>query len=79
MKSRALKFAVVFQEAPEGGYVAHVPALPGCMTQGDTLEEAETMVSDAIRAYCTSLRKHGERIPTDMKEVVESVLVNLPG
>lgn len=78
MKSRELRFTVVFEKAGEGGYIARVPALPGCMTQGETLEEAEEMARDAIRAYCASLRKHGERVPKEISEVVESLTVTVP-
>ena len=51
MKSRAPKnfsYSVYYEQAPEGGYVAFVPALPGCHTQGETLEEAERNVKEAI-------------------------------
>ena len=41
-------YTVFFEEAPEGGYVAIVPALPGCHTQGETLEEAERNAAEAI-------------------------------
>src|SRR3989338_4150342 len=34
-------FTVVFESAPEGGYIVHVPSLPGCATQGETLSEAK--------------------------------------
>ncbi len=40
-----------------------MPALPGLVTEGDTLEEARAMVKDAIRGYLESLIKHGEEIP----------------
>lgn len=76
--AKALKLTVVFEEAEEGGYIARVPALPGCVTQGESLEEAESMVRDAIRAYCVSLKKHREPIPSAVREVVESVSVALP-
>lgn len=78
MKSRILRFTVVFEEAEDGGYVARVPSLPGCMTQGETLEEAEKMARDAIRAYCASLRKHREPVPAEIKELVQSVAVTIP-
>jgi len=78
MKSRLLRFTVVFEKAQEGGYIVRVPALPGCMTQGETLEQAERMARDAIRAYLASLKKHGEPIPAEVKEVVHSVAVSIP-
>ena len=78
MKKRTLKFTVVYERAEEGGFIARVPALPGCLTQGETLEEAEAMARDAIKLYCSSLRKHGEPTPRDVEEIVESVLVTVP-
>jgi predicted RNase H-like HicB family nuclease len=78
MKRKELNFTVVFEEAEEGGYIARVPSLPGCMTQGETLKEAESMVREAIVAYCASLKKRGEPVPAPIKEVVESVAVTVP-
>lgn len=63
---RTLSYTVVFEPQPEGGYTVHVPALPGCITEGDTLEEARRMAKDAIRAYCESLVADGEPVPDDV-------------
>jgi predicted RNase H-like HicB family nuclease len=52
-------FTVLFEPAAEGGYVVTCPALPGLVTEGDTLEEARNMARDAIRGYLESLRKDG--------------------
>ncbi|MBI3297011.1 MAG: type II toxin-antitoxin system HicB family antitoxin [Elusimicrobia bacterium] len=76
--TRTERFTVVFEKADEGGYIARVPALPGCMTQGETLEEAEAMVKDAIHSYCASLKKNREALPRDIEEVVESISVRVP-
>jgi antitoxin HicB len=54
------RFAVILEPADEGGFIARVPALPGCVTEGDTREEALAMARDAIRGYWASLKKHGE-------------------
>jgi len=59
------QYTAVFEPAEEGGYVVTVPALPGLVTEGDTLEEARAMVKDAIRGYLESLLKHGEEIPLE--------------
>ena len=56
------EYTAVFEPAPEGGYVVTVPALPGLVTEGDTMEQAREMVKDAIRRYIESLAKHGEKI-----------------
>ena len=68
MKSRTSKtfsYSVFYEQAPEGGYVALVPALSGCHTQGETLEEAERNVKEAIALYLESLAAHGEAIPQE--------------
>jgi antitoxin HicB len=58
-------YNIVLRPEPEGGYTALVPALPGCVTYGRTLDEARTMAKDAISGYIASLRKHGDPVPTD--------------
>ena len=58
-------FTVLFEPAQEGGYVVTCPALPGLVTEGNTLEEARAMAKDAIVGYLESLRKDGLPIPTD--------------
>ena len=60
-------YTVLFEPAEEGGYVATCPALPGLVTEGDTLEEARAMATDAIRGYLESLRKDGQPVPPDKK------------
>ncbi len=62
---KVLSYSVFYEEAPEGGYVAFVPALPGCHTQGETLDEAELNVREAIAVYLESLAAHGEPIPEE--------------
>ena len=61
------RYTVLFEPAEEGGYVVTCPALPGLVTEGDTLEEARQMVRDAIRAYLESLQKDGLPAPADIK------------
>ena len=71
--SSEYSFTVFFEPAAEGGYVVTCPALPGLVTEGDTLAEARRMARDAIRAYVESLRKDGEAIPSDPKFVSDPV------
>jgi len=56
-------YTVLFEPAEEGGFVVTCPALPGLVTEGDTLEEARAMAQDAIRGYIESLRKDHLPIP----------------
>ncbi|MDI6805230.1 MAG: type II toxin-antitoxin system HicB family antitoxin [Candidatus Bathyarchaeia archaeon] len=49
------EFDVVILEDESGGYVAFVPALPGCHTQGDTLQELMNNVKEAVELYLETL------------------------
>ena len=72
-------YRIVLTPAPAeegGGYTVTVPALPGCVTEGDTLEEAIAMARDAIEGYIESLRKHGEPIPED-EPVTEPAILTI--
>jgi antitoxin HicB len=74
-------YTAVFEPAAEGGFIVTVPAvpaLPGLVTEGDTIEEARAMVKDAIRGYLETLVKHGEEIPIEPSPAsVERVAVNI--
>ena len=62
-----LSYRILLRQEPEGGYTVIVPSLPGCVTYGDTVEEAIEMAKEAIELYIESLKEHGEEIPTDEK------------
>ena len=60
------RFTILLQPDPdEGGYTVTVPALPGCVTQGETLEEAIAMARDAIRLHIETLIADGEPVPDE--------------
>jgi len=61
-RRKILSYSVFYEQVPEGGYVAFVPALPGCHTQGETLEETEDNVKEAIELYLDSLRANGDSV-----------------
>ena len=60
-----LSYRIILRPEPEGGYTVTVPTLPGCITYGETLEQAKIMALDAIKAYLESLKKHNEPIVDD--------------
>jgi antitoxin HicB len=62
---KILNYTVIMTPDETGGYVVTCPALPGLVTEGDTLEEARVMAADAIRGYLEVLIEDGEQIPTD--------------
>jgi len=74
---RILNYTVVFESAPEGGYVAVVPMLPGCASQGESLKEAKQNITDAIIGYIDVLREDGEEIPVEGHVSTDMVSVPL--
>jgi len=55
----------LLKKEPEGCYSAIVPTLPGCVTFGETIDEAIEMAKEAIEAYVESLVAQGEEVPTE--------------
>jgi predicted RNase H-like HicB family nuclease len=68
-----VKFRVRIERDEDGVFVAEVPSLPGCVTQGATREEAVTNAQEAIALYLESLKAHGEPIPPSIDEEVVDV------
>jgi antitoxin HicB len=61
-----------FRVEPEGGYTVNVPALPGCLTYGETFEEALTMVDDAIQGWLAVAKEEGFPIPEQFQELARA-------
>lgn len=63
---KELQYTVVLErDEEEDSYTAIVPLLPGCLSQGDTIEEALENIKEAIQGYVEDLKKHGETIPIE--------------
>lgn len=58
-------YKILLKKEPEGGFTVFVPSLQGCITFGDTLDEAIEKAKEAIELYIESLKAHGEEIPTE--------------
>ena len=58
-----MKYRIVLEPQEEGGYTVYVPALPGCLSQGETTEEAMDNIKEAIIVYLESLRERGIALP----------------
>ncbi len=59
----------------EGGFTVTVPALPGCVTYGENVDEAIDMAKEAIQLYLEELKERGETIPDDSKTLEYSLNV----
>ncbi len=60
---QAVRFRVLIEQDEDGLFVATCPSLPGCVSEGNSRDEARTNIRDAIAGYVASLEKHGEPIP----------------
>jgi predicted RNase H-like HicB family nuclease len=70
-----VKYRVLIEQDEDGVFVAEVPALPGCISQGNTRKEALQNIQEAITAYLESLKAHNEPIPPSINEEVVEVAV----
>lgn len=71
------KYTIILDPDPEeGGYTVTVPSLPGCVTQGETLEEAIAMAKDAIRLFIETLIENGEPVPEE-REHPQAITVSV--
>jgi predicted RNase H-like HicB family nuclease len=67
-----MRQVVLIPDLEDGGYVVEVPSLPGCYSQGETVEEAMTNIQEAIQGYIEALEADGLPVPT---EDIPSVIV----
>ncbi|MGV8127269.1 MAG: type II toxin-antitoxin system HicB family antitoxin [Methanothrix sp.] len=66
-----MNFKVVLQEAEEGGYIVSCPALPGCHSQGDSIDEALENIKEAIAGCLESLAEERTRLLGASERIVE--------
>ena len=65
MVSAVRTYSIVAEPSPEGGYTVTVPALPGCVTQGETIDECVANAQEAIELFLEDLAASGEPIPEE--------------
>jgi antitoxin HicB len=58
-----MRYTVLLEPEEDGGFVVSVPALPGCISQGDTREEALANIREAIALYVEDCRETGDPVP----------------
>ena len=72
---RTLRYKIQIRPKTDGTYTVIVPSLPGCLTYGNTIEEAIEMAKEAIEVYIESLVARGKKIPVDEDEIEATVTV----
>lgn len=70
-------YRILLRKEPEGGFTATVPALPGCITYGEDIDEAIAMSKEAIELYIEDLQERGEVIPDDSDTLEYSLNLEL--
>lgn len=73
-----LNLNVVFRAEPEGGFTVLVPALPGCITYGKNIREAQKMAEEAITLYLEDMAENGEELPHNEQVYLSNIEVVLP-
>ena len=67
-----MSYTVILEREADGGFVVSVPALPGCVSQGDSREEALSNIREAIELYVEDCREAGDPIPEEAgREYIE--------
>jgi predicted RNase H-like HicB family nuclease len=79
-RMRYYAFEIVIEKvADDAGYLAHSPTLPGCFSNGRTIEETKRHIREAIELHIETLRAHGQTIPQHERLVhVEELTVGIP-
>ena len=67
-------FPAVFESGELSGYTVYFPDLPGCITEGDTIEDALHMAKEALELFIDSMEEDGEAIPTP--SLPEKIILN---
>ena len=68
-----MRYRVLIEQDEDGVFVAEVPSLPGCISQGGTRDEALSNVREAINLYLESLEAHGDPVPPPITEEIFEV------
>jgi predicted RNase H-like HicB family nuclease len=69
-------FRIILNPEPDGGFTVTAPSLLGCVTWGETIDEAKKMASEAISLYIEDMEANGEEIPNDMDSLELSLFVD---
>ncbi len=74
--TNAPSYLIVIERADDGGYGAWAPDLPGCVALGDTIEDAEFQMREAIAFHLERLREQGEPVPAPT--AIAAVMLTTP-
>ncbi len=72
---RTFRYKIQIRPETDGTYTVIVPSLPGCLTFGNTIEEALEMAREAIEVYIESLASRGKEIPSEDDQIEATITV----
>lgn len=70
LKKKVYQYTAIFEPQEEGGYTVTIPSLPGCISEGNTFEEALKNIKEAASLYLEVIQKRKEEIITEEKGVI---------
>jgi len=70
-----MEYTILIHKAEEGGFRAEVPALPGCDSQGETVEETIANTREAIELHISCMKDDGMEIPADNELIISRIRV----
>ena len=69
-----MTYKVFIKKGEDGKFIASVPSLPGCHTQGKSIDEARKNIAEAVRGYLKVAKKFGDKISSDDTQTLEATL-----
>ena len=77
LKKKVYQFTAIFEKNKDGGYTVTVPSLPGCISEGDTFDEALKNIKEAITLYLEVMKKDKEKIKEEEEIIITPVKVKI--
>lgn len=77
LKKKIYQFTAIFEKNEDGGYTVTVPSLPGCISEGDTFDEALKNIKEAITLYLEVMQKNKEKIKEEEEIIFAPVKVKI--
>jgi predicted RNase H-like HicB family nuclease len=77
LNKKIYQFTAIFEKNEDGGYTVTVPSLPGCISEGDTFDEALKNIKEAITLYLEVMQKNKEKIKEEEEIIFAPVKVKI--
>jgi predicted RNase H-like HicB family nuclease len=77
LNKKIYQFTAIFEKNEDGGYTVTVPSLPGCISEGDTFDEALKNIKEAITLYLDVMKKDKEKIKEEEEIIFAPVKVKI--